>query len=73
MTLDACKVGYLIRRERLRARMSQAELARRAGTAQTAISRLETNEISPTLRTLERIIEATGAVLIIDAKREEDE
>jgi predicted transcriptional regulator len=61
--------GYLVRRERLRANMTQAELARRAGTSQPAITRLEVGLVSPTLRTLQRVLNACGSQLLIDARR----
>lgn len=43
---------------RLAAKLSQAELARRMGTTQSAVARWETGDVSPRLDTLERIAEA---------------
>lgn len=40
------------------ARLSQAELAGRVGTTQSAVARWETGEVSPRLDTLARIAEA---------------
>ena len=57
--------GALIRDARRRHGLDQAELARRAGTAQPAISRIERNAISPTIDTLNRLLEATGETLTI--------
>ena len=52
-------------RERLG--ISQMELAKRMGTSQQAISRLESGEYDGfTLKTLERIAHATGAMLKIE-------
>lgn len=50
---------------RTQARLSQAELARRLGTTQSAIARLEGGGVSPTLSTLRRYAEATGTRLEI--------
>jgi transcriptional regulator with XRE-family HTH domain len=46
--------------------LSQAELARRAGTGQAAIARLELGEPNPRLNTLERIGQALGVGLVVD-------
>ena len=46
---------------RLRAGLSQAELARRMGTSQSAIARLESGQILPSTKTLLRYAEATGS------------
>lgn len=64
--------GYLLRRERLRARMSQAELARRCGTKQSAICRLERGRVDPAVGTLRRYLEACGADLALEALRVDD-
>lgn len=45
---------------RLRAGLSQHELAERAGTSQPAIARLESGQANPTVATIERILAATG-------------
>jgi uncharacterized protein len=59
----------LIRYARVRARLSQAELARRAGTSQPALARYETGETLPTSPTLERLFLACGRRLEIRAVR----
>src|SRR5438034_4090596 len=46
---------------RLRARLSQAELAARMGTSQSAIARLESGQTLPSTKTLLRYAEATGS------------
>ncbi|PZU21959.1 MAG: transcriptional regulator [Shinella sp.] len=51
---------------RTRAKLSQAEVARRVGTTQSAIARLEGGGVSPSLTTLRRYAEATGAKLEIN-------
>jgi predicted transcriptional regulator len=51
---------------RMKAKLSQAELAKRIGTTQSAIARLEGGGVSPTLSTLRRYAEATGARLEIN-------
>lgn len=50
-------------RARTGAKLSQAELARRIGTTQSAIARLEGGGVSPSLSTLRRYAEATGTKL----------
>lgn len=53
-------------RARTAAKLSQAELARRIGTTQSAIARLEGGGVSPSLATLRRYAEATGTKLRVD-------
>jgi transcriptional regulator with XRE-family HTH domain len=57
--------GQLIRETRLRRGLSQARLARRVGTRQSAISRLEADEISPSVETLDRLMRAMGEQLAL--------
>ena len=45
--------------------LSQAELAERMGTSQSAIARLESGRIKPSPRTLEKLAAATGMKLRI--------
>jgi predicted transcriptional regulator len=52
-------------RARTKANLTQAELARRIGTTQSAIARLEGGRVSPSLATLRRYADATGAKLQI--------
>lgn len=42
------------------ARLTQAELAQKLGTTQSAIARLEAGRVSPSIATLRRYAEATG-------------
>ena len=53
-------VGELIAKARHLAGLTQAELARRAGTSQAAIARYETNVASPAVATLARVLRAAG-------------
>lgn len=53
----------LIRRTRIARGLSQAQLAIRAGTTQTAISRLERGQRSPTVQTLRRLLLVMGEEL----------
>jgi ribosome-binding protein aMBF1 (putative translation factor) len=48
-------------RARLRAGLSQAELASRMGTSQSTIARLESGQTLPSTKTLLRFAEATGS------------
>jgi len=48
---------------RMNAGLTQTELARRIGTTQSAIARLEGGGTSPSLATLRRYAEATGTKL----------
>jgi transcriptional regulator with XRE-family HTH domain len=57
--------GELIRATRIRRGLSQERLARRAGTQQSAISRLEADEISPGVETLDLLLRAMGEQLEI--------
>jgi len=52
--------GELIREKRVRHGLSQARLARRTGKHQSAISRLEADEISPSIETLSLLMLAMG-------------
>lgn len=53
----------LLRATRRSRGLDQAALARRAGTTQTYISRLERGEVSPSIRTIERLFHAMGCRL----------
>src|SRR5450432_1773588 len=59
---------------RNRAGLTQEELARKMGTTQPVVARLESGRSRPSMRTLERLADATGSRLLIrfeprDAKR----
>jgi len=50
---------------RNRAGLTQAELARKMGTTQPVVARLESGRTRPSMRTLERLAKATGSLLLI--------
>jgi transcriptional regulator with XRE-family HTH domain len=52
--------GMLIREARRRAGVSQTELARRIGTTQSAIARLERGKTEPSLKRIQEILRALG-------------
>lgn len=62
-TVRTARCGALVRDARRRHGVGQAELARRLGTSQPAISRIEHDQVSPTVDTLERILNAMGETL----------
>ena len=66
MTLEP---GRLIRDARTRHRLSQERLARRAGTTQSAISRIEQERISPTVQTLAELLHLMGEDLHLAAQQ----
>jgi len=50
---------------RIRAGLTQEELAQKMGTTQPVIARLESGRTRPSMRTLERFARATGTRLLI--------
>ncbi len=52
--------SVLVRDARLRAGLTQRELARRAETAQSVVARIELGQTSPTWQTLTRLLSAAG-------------
>ena len=56
-------------RARTAANLTQEELARRLGTTQSAIARLEGGGVSPSFATLRRYAEATGTRLTVGLVR----
>lgn len=57
----------LIRRARTEAGLTQAALAARLGTTQSAIAKLERPGSNPTVETLDRVLRAAGARLRISS------
>jgi len=62
--------GALLRRARVAAGLSQAELAARAGVTQSVISAYESEHRQPALRTLAALIEAADYELVIDVRQQ---
>ena len=60
LTLSALGSGRLIREARRLGGLTQAELARRLGTTQSAVSNWERGRDTPRVDTLARILEACG-------------
>lgn len=58
-------VGARLREARQRAGLTQAELARRAGTSQATISAYEHGRKEPSVETLGRLLAASGARLTV--------
>ncbi|MGH2991544.1 MAG: helix-turn-helix domain-containing protein [Solirubrobacterales bacterium] len=52
--------GAIVRRAREAAGLSQAELADRMGTTQSAVARLESPRSNPRVETLDRAVASTG-------------
>ncbi len=57
----------LVRKARTRHGLNQASLARRCRTSQTHISRIERGEVSPSVETLQRILQTLGERLELGA------
>jgi predicted nucleotidyltransferase/DNA-binding XRE family transcriptional regulator len=64
--------GKLLKRARISAQLSQTDVARRAGVAQSVVSAYESGRRAPSVSTLERLICATGYRLILDLERSSD-
>ena len=59
------EVAQVISRARANAGVTQVELAKRMGTTQTAIARLESGRVAPNTSTLQRFAEAIELRLVI--------
>ena len=64
----AIRFGEQVRHLREAQGMSQAELARRTATSQSAIARLEAGGVDPKVGTLERLSRALSADLILELR-----
>lgn len=58
--------GTVLRKARQRTRLSQGDVARRAGVAQSVVSAYESGRREPSVRTLGRLVAATGHRLVIE-------
>jgi transcriptional regulator with XRE-family HTH domain len=63
--MDASDV---LRTARRRARLSQRELARRAGVPQPTVARIETRAVSPRVATLDRLLAVCGVGLTVEPR-----
>jgi transcriptional regulator with XRE-family HTH domain len=61
--------GQLLQEARKRNGISQARLATRAGTTQSAISRIERDQVSPSFETLRSLLDLLGEELSIASER----
>lgn len=66
MTANAAALLTAVRRE---SGLTQAELARRAKTSQAMVARYEAGAVSPTVRTLGRLLRAAGHELVLAGPR----
>lgn len=64
--------GRLIREARLRAGMTQADLARQAGKATSMIGRWERGDVKPSLETTVELVRATGLELAFTITESDD-
>jgi ribosome-binding protein aMBF1 (putative translation factor) len=64
----AAEVGEHIHVAREAAGLSQRELARRMGTSQAAVDRLESGGVAPTLTTLQRVASALDLEVRIELR-----
>jgi transcriptional regulator with XRE-family HTH domain len=64
--------GNLVREARRRAGLTQAQLAERAGTTQSAIARLESGRTDPTFEQLQKLLRACGFSLYVALEPAED-
>lgn len=62
----AAHSGTVLRQARQRARLSQTDVARRSGIAQSVISAYESGRREPSVQTLAKLIGATGHELVLD-------
>ena len=63
--------GALLRETRLRHRVSQEQLASRAGTTQSAISRIEAGRVSSSVETLRELLYLLGEDLVLTSEPRE--
>lgn len=70
--MKADTIGELVAKVRKGERLTQEQLARRIGTTQSAIARLEAGSSNPTLWTVEKALRACGHSLEPRARALED-
>ena len=72
MIQDPPTAGSLLRDARRRSGLSQAELAERAGIAQSVVSVYESGRREPSLATIARLVRATGHELHLELRDPEE-
>ena len=65
-TLTSMKGHHLVREARRRAGLTQAQLAARVGTTQSAVARIESGRTSPTVEHLTGLLEGCGFDLRVE-------
>src|SRR5580704_10911021 len=65
--------GAVLRAARRRGHLSQADVGRRAGIAQSVVSAYESGRREPSVGTLERLVAATGHRMVIQVERDPNE
>ncbi len=60
LSFGMTSAASLLRQARTRAGLSQRDIARRAGTAQSVVARIESGQTSPTWETLGRLLDAAN-------------
>ncbi|MGO8872889.1 MAG: helix-turn-helix domain-containing protein [Acidimicrobiales bacterium] len=68
-THNMASAGVVLRNARRKARLSQVELARRAGVTQSVVSAYESGVRQPSVPMLERLVAATGFDLELSVRR----
>jgi len=68
MDLNPCSSAAVLPEARLRAGLSQSELAHRAGLAQSVMSMYESSRRQPALRTLAALVDPTGLDLVLELR-----
>lgn len=66
--MDGRTPGELLQEARQRHGVTQTQLARRASTTQSAISRIERDQVSPTVETLRDLLHLLGEDLVLDSR-----
>lgn len=61
--------GMTLREQRIRRNISIRQLAELSGVNKTTIQRIESGEVSPSLETFEKILNAMSLCLKIESKR----
>jgi transcriptional regulator with XRE-family HTH domain len=69
--MDGPTPGRLLKEARRRRGVSQARLAIRAGTTQSAISRIESDRVSPSVETLRSLLQLLGEDLVLETRERE--